>query len=172
MRFLLLAIVALSGCSASKTVAPSPLPAFEITTTQGDTISSSNLPARFTVVNFWATWCLPCIDELQMLQNLEDTLGADTLKVIAVSVDRDPELLQSFLAAHDELTLAIASDPKGVLQKSFDIYSVPVTVFIDEDGQPLMVPDLNGGEQKSRFIGIRKWDHPESVNFFRQRLEN
>ncbi len=83
------------------------------------------------VVNFWATWCGPCRDELDAFTRLEETYG-DAVGLITLS-DEPAGTARAFLAAHG-LTLPVAEDPQRTVFSAYSIDKVPVTLVLGRDG--------------------------------------
>lgn len=102
------------------------------------------------VVNFWATWCAPCITEMPSLAALKNTRpqGVD---VLAVSEDRGGAAVAGpFLKTNGWENLGVAVDRKGSLLRAFGISGLPTTVLIDANGR-----------EAARLTGIAHWDSPE-----------
>ena len=112
-----------------------PLPDITLTTLDGETIRLRDLAGQTVVLNFWATWCVPCQREMPLLQQLQDE-RAD-VRVITIT---DPHLGQTeraiseFLARYKlSLTVALAEE-NGPLFRLFEVVQIPTTVFVDREG--------------------------------------
>ena len=112
-----------------------PLPDITLTTLDGETIRLRDLAGQIVVLNFWATWCVPCQREMPLLQQLQDE-RAD-VRVITIT---DPHLGQTeraiseFLARYKlSLTVALAEE-NGPLFRLFEVVQIPTTVFVDREG--------------------------------------
>ncbi|MEW6579703.1 MAG: TlpA disulfide reductase family protein, partial [Chloroflexota bacterium] len=113
-----------------------PLPDITLTTLDGETIRPRDLAGQIVLLNFWATWCVPCQSEMPLLQRLQDERAAD-VRVITIT---DPHLGQTeraiseFLARHKlSLTVALAEED-GPLFRLFEVVQIPTTVFLDRAG--------------------------------------
>ncbi len=113
-----------------------PLPDITLTTLDGETIRPRDLAGQIVLLNFWATWCVPCQSEMPLLQRLQDERAAD-VRVITIT---DPHLGQTeraiseFLARHKlSLTIALAEED-GTLFRLFEVVQIPTTVFLDRAG--------------------------------------
>lgn len=88
------------------------------------------------LLNIWATWCLPCREEMPSLQRLHEALGDDGLRIVAVSIDREAdaaEKIRDFARAYG-LTFEILHDPTGEIQRGYQTTGVPETFVIGRDG--------------------------------------
>ena len=112
-----------------------PVPDITLTTLDGGTVRLRDLAGQIVLLNFWATWCVPCQKEMPLLQQIQDE-RAD-VRVITIT---DPHLGQTeraiseFLARHTlSLTVALAEE-SGPLFRLFEVVQIPTTVFLDRDG--------------------------------------
>ena len=87
-----------------------------------------------TVVNFWATWCKPCRHELPALDKLDREIAPDGGRVIAVSLDLDPENVRRFVKTN-KLGLTVCHDGPDGLAQQLKLESVPYTVVLDRRGE-------------------------------------
>jgi thiol-disulfide isomerase/thioredoxin len=90
---------------------------------------------KVVVLNFWATWCAPCIVELPTLDKLQAELGGDAFQVVAVSVDlKGMEVVGPFWAERGFKHLALRLDRRGKMMRDFGTRGLPTTFLIDRDG--------------------------------------
>lgn len=106
-------------------------PDFTVTTLDGDTLTLSELRGKRVIVDFWATWCGPCVMEIPHFVQLAKEIPSDDLVIIGIS-DEDPEDLRLF-ARGNEINYAIASAELDDRPYS-EIVSIPTTFFIDRKG--------------------------------------
>lgn len=86
------------------------------------------------LVNFWATWCAPCREEMPALQALRDDMAGDGLEVILVATGRnDPEEIEAFFA-EEGLSMETALDPGGKLAREMGVPGLPVTLIVSREG--------------------------------------
>jgi len=104
----------------------------------GTTISPGDLKDQVVVVNFWASWCQPCRRELPALDRLATELSKQGVRVIAISVDEDPENVRRFIRAHG-LRLSVCQDGPNGLARRLGLDFIPLTVVLDRAGQPAFV---------------------------------
>ena len=126
-------------------VADDPLPAPDVPFTAPDgsqtTLAASNGKVR--LVNFWATWCAPCREEMPALQALQQDLGGADFEVLLVATGRNaPEGIARFFS-EEGITMQTALDPKGTLGRAAGIAGLPVTLVLDREGRE--VARLTGG---------------------------
>lgn len=109
------------------------IPDFELTLLDGETVSFEDYRGKKVLLNFWATWCGPCVGEMPAFQKLAEEYP-DELIILAVNCGEDQATVQTF-AEDNGYTFPIVMDTEGVIQAMFGgITSIPVTVIIDEEG--------------------------------------
>jgi thiol:disulfide interchange protein len=116
---------------------PSDLAALPATTLDGGNLGTSALQGKVVVVNFWATWCVPCIREIPSFNRLNDELSSRGLVVLGVSMDEDggAPLVQAFLKDHPmKYPVALGSPQLG---ERFHVNKLPTTVVFDRNGKAL-----------------------------------
>lgn len=134
-------------------------PAFRLERPDGTAFDSSALRGRVVVLNFWATWCAPCVEEMPSLEGLQRALGGERLSVVAVSVDDDPRELSDFVA-RQKLTLTVLRDPgTHAIARTYGVEGFPTTFVIGADGLVRGV-----------YVGPAEWDTPGALAHFRKLL--
>ena len=111
-----------------------PAPAFTLQTLNGGTLSLASLKGRPVVLNFWASWCVPCREEAPVLRDLSEKQTANGLAVVGVVFsDKNIKAVNSFV---QEYALAYPSllDPKLNTSIAYGVSGVPETFFIDKQG--------------------------------------
>jgi peroxiredoxin len=116
----------------------------------GDSVSlRTHYRGHVTLVNIWATWCVPCRVEMPAMQRLYDSLGARGFRIAAVSIDREgPEVVKDF-AAELKLTFDVLQDQSGEIQQAYQTTGVPESFLLDTTGVIM-----------KRVIGARDWASP------------
>ena len=117
-------------------------------------IRLSQFRGKVVVLNFWATWCAPCIDELPSLQELQK--ARPDIQVLAVSIDDDPDAYAKFLKQYDINLLSVRDGSQGANLKYGSI-RVPETFVLDR-----------GGVVKRKFIGPQQWTNPEILGYLQK----
>ncbi|KAA5607507.1 TlpA family protein disulfide reductase [Roseospira marina] len=127
----------------------------------GDTVTLEDFRGKIVVLNFWATWCGPCVREMPTLDRLHARLAGDRFAVVAVSTDRaSMATLRAFFDTHDITHLPVYHDPTGDLSRAFGITGLPTTVVLDAEGREV-----------ASHMGYMDWDQPDLVTWFHQRMD-
>lgn len=138
---------------------PRDLPVFAFQDMSGREYSSATFAAPITVVNFWATFCQPCLTELPSLAQLDETF--EDVDVIGISVDpgQSPDKVNAFIKQHNINDFAGFWDHKKEARTALPSRGLPTTLLIDEKGRILY-----------KFEGEADWMSPESLAFFKALL--
>lgn len=129
--------------------APLPAPALSFTARSGEVKQLADFHGSLVLVNLWATWCVPCVEEMPALDRLQAKLGPD-LTILALSQDRrGGEVVEPFLAKIGIKHLAIYLDPKSAATNELGAQGLPTSFLIDRDG---MI--------RGKLEGAAKWDEP------------
>ena len=131
---------------------PLPIPEASFSTTDGKKINLNMFKGAWVLVNFWATWCAPCISELPSLYNLKQNKSSSKFKILLVSIDRaGPKVYKPFLKKLGLSQLKSASDPKANLMRALKISGIPTTLLIDPNSYIV-----------GMYTGDAKWDSPSA----------
>jgi peroxiredoxin len=147
--FLLLMV----ACGPERRVAEvyKPAPDFTLVDRQGKTWTLSELKGQVVFVNFWATWCPPCREEMPSMQKLHEMLPKDKFKMLAILNSDDPALADSF-AAKNGLTMPILDDQANKVGPKYGLTGMPETFIINKQGVLM-----------EKFIGPAQWDSPAYI---------
>ncbi len=116
--------------------APEALPALTLTTPDGREVTLADYLGRGVVLNFWATWCAPCVREMPELDRLNAALAPVGIDVLAASMDRGGHsVIAAFYEKIGITNLAALHDPKGVAARALGIRGLPTTLIIAPDGR-------------------------------------
>ncbi len=110
-----------------------PAPAWTLTTLDGNSLSSEDLAGRPYIVNFWASWCGPCVDEHPVLTGTQASHG-DELALVGVLYQDAPSDAEGFLARYGDTGYRHVVDDDGRLAIDFGVTGPPETFFVDADG--------------------------------------
>jgi cytochrome c biogenesis protein CcmG/thiol:disulfide interchange protein DsbE len=108
---------------------------------------------KILVLNFWATWCAPCVEEMPSLVDLQKKLGPKGIEVVGVSVDVDGDAYHHFLTNY-KIDFLTVRDPDHKSSNLYGTFKFPETYIIDRQGIV-----------RRKFIGAVDWSQPEIVDF-------
>ncbi len=120
-------------------------PDFRIVADNGRTITPRDFGGKLLVLNFWATWCPPCIEEVPSLDAFQRRLASRGVVVLGVSVDEDESLYRSFLDKA-KVSFLTARDPAARISSAYGTFKFPETYIIDQRGRVVQ-----------KHIGARDW---------------
>jgi peroxiredoxin len=121
-------------------------PDFTLVDRQGKTWTLSELKGQVVFVNFWATWCPPCREEMPSMQRLYTMLPKDKFKMLAILNKDDPALADKF-AAQFGITMPILDDQANKVGPTYGLTGLPETFIVDKEGI-----------LREKFIGPVQWD--------------
>lgn len=128
-------------------------PAVSFTDAQGREVTLADYAGQVLVVNFWATWCAPCVAEMPSLNALQQALGDRGVRVMPISIDRGGLAeVEPFYTRLGLDALPIYLDPYGRVPGAFEAIGLPTTVIIGRDGRWL-----------GTLAGDAHWDSPEAL---------
>ncbi len=140
--------------------ASAPPPALAFRDQAGAALDLGKFAGRIVLVNFWATWCGPCIREMPSLVRLQQRLGGKSFTVIALSQDRTGfDVITPFIAEHELGALSVFHDPKSRSALALKVVALPTSVLFDRAGREL-----------GRLSGIAEWDSDEAVALIKHYL--
>jgi peroxiredoxin len=126
-----------------------PAAEFSVPTPDGSAITLGALRGKVVLLNFWATWCEPCLEEMPAMERLSRAYRERGLTVLAVSVDREGgTVVRTFLRRH-ALTFLIGLDPQQAVARLHRIWALPSSIILSRQGIPLFSVQ-----------GAREWDSP------------
>lgn len=108
-------------------------PQFSITTDEGRHITPTSFGGRVLILNFWATWCAPCIQEIPSLDEFQKQFAKNGVVVLAVSVDKNPQKYRNFLD-HVHVSFDTSRDPDANLSAEYGTFQYPES-YIIKDGR-------------------------------------
>jgi len=119
------------------------------------TVQLSQYRGKPVLLNFWATWCPPCVQEVPALVALQQQMG-DHVIVLAVSMDEDADAYKAFTAKRMPGVLTVR-DPDHKSSALYGTFAYPESFLIDKDGKI-----------QRKFIGAVEWNSPEMIEYFRK----
>ena len=128
---------------AQVSLAAGRFPDFEETDVAGKPLSVSNYKGKVVLVDFWATWCRPCVGEVPNVIKAYQKFHDRGFEVIGISLDRDKDQLTTFIR-QKEMPWQQCFDSQGKLSGRYGIVGIPTTYLLDRDGK-IIARDLRGG---------------------------
>jgi len=138
-------------------IPPGPAPEIAFTDMAGAPLSLASFKGKVVLLNYWATWCAPCVEEMPSLERLHARLGGGDFAVLAISVDRQGlEIVQPFVERIGLKQLPIYLDRSGASMRAFTVRGLPTTMLIDRDGREV-----------GRLEGMANWESPAAEALIR-----
>lgn len=155
-------LISLTGCNKSETgksdsVAKEKKPAPDIKViaiADGAPLKLSSLKGKVVLLNFWATWCPPCREEIPSMMKLNNKMSGKPFQMLAVSIDEGGKPAVEAFFKGSGFTLPTYFDPDGSAAKSYGITGVPESFIIDKNGVVV-----------KKVIGGFAWDSEEVTTF-------
>lgn len=141
-------------------VAGTVAPEFELPGLDGKQHKLSEYKGKVVFLNFWATWCKPCAEEIPSMQMLHENLEPFPFEIVAVSVDKDgPEVIEPFLKKYG-VSFPVLHDRKGRVKELYKTTGVPETFIIDQNG---VIAE--------KVWGPRDWADPASISMVKELIQ-
>ena len=137
-----------------------PAPDFVLQDVSGDTWKLSSLKGKAVFINFWASWCKPCRDEMPSMEALNKAMAGQPFQMLAIVFNDDLDTANRF-ARGLGVTFPVLVNPEPELTEAYMITGVPETFLIDVDGI-----------LRHRFIGPYNWDTPEMRTLVQELLNS
>jgi thiol-disulfide isomerase/thioredoxin len=140
-------------------------PEFRVKTESGAVMTPTNFGGKVLILNFWASWCAPCVQEIPSLNEIQKLFASQGLVVLGVNVDSKEELYRNMLQRF-QVTFQTVRDPQENINYRYGTYKVPESYIIDRNGKVLQkyagLPDVNGE--------WKVWTDPQIVSYVRSLL--
>lgn len=133
-------------------------PEFSVTTDDGKTVTRDNFGGKLLVLNFWASWCGPCIAEAPTLEEFAHELQPEGVVVLGVSTDTNEKMYRRFIDQFG-ITFETARDPESDISASYGTFLLPETYLIDRHGKVL-----------EKVISDQNWMDPDFIARVRKML--
>jgi cytochrome c biogenesis protein CcmG/thiol:disulfide interchange protein DsbE len=154
-------LMGLSGCYSGSRPPRIGVAAPDFTVRDSErTVTLSQLKGQIVVLNFWATWCPPCIEETPSLVQMQQRMKDKGITVLAVSVDVDESAYRQFIKDHG-VTLLTVRDGASKSSALYGTFKYPETYVIDR-----------GGVVRRKFIGAVDWTEPDVIEYLGKLSKN
>jgi len=146
-------LVALAATFAqAATVPPSPAPDWTLNDIDGNSVSFAQFKGKTVVIDFWATWCPPCRDEIPGYIELQEEYAKDDLVIIGVSLDRKgPEVVKSFMEKFG-MNYVVVMGNENTVEAFGGFRGIPTTFIVDREGN---IRDKKTGAEKKEVFEAR-----------------
>ena len=134
-----------------------PAPEFTIRTDDGRQVSAKDFGGKVLVLNFWASWCPPCIQEIPSLSQFQKRFQNSGVKVVAISIDKNAQRYREFLRKLP-VSFETAWDPSGDISAKYGTYQIPET-YIIKDGRVMR-----------KFANSADWNSPDVNEYVKSLL--
>lgn len=112
-----------------------PLPALELQDLGGQTVTLSSFEGRTILLNLWATWCVPCLDEMPELEELQFQYDPTVLSVVGISIDEiPPSMVHAFLEENSITYTTLMANGEALLDALHLPPGIPHTILLDDNG--------------------------------------
>lgn len=133
-------------------------PDFKVVTETGRTITPASFGGKLLVLNFWASWCQPCLQEVPSLEVFQREFGPQGVVVLGVSVDKNEKLYQRFLDQF-RVSFEVTRDPSWDIAANYGTFQLPETYIIDSSGKVVQ-----------KVVAAQNWMNPDFVQSIKNML--
>lgn len=152
-------VIDLDGQPFRRWTKPRELPDLRFRDAAGKSVRLSDFRGRVILLNLWATWCPPCVEEMPALDRLNASMRSGRFEVVTLALD-SPVKVEAFLRQIRATTLPAYTDNEGRALSTLDVKTVPTTLLIDAQGREV-----------GRLSGAAAWDGPAALAFIRTYLK-
>lgn len=140
-------------------------PNFKYKDISGKEVSLADFRGKTVLLNFWATWCVPCVVEMPALERLYKTYKEQKFEVVAINVDppKSLEKVKQFVS-NQGLTFPMLLDPDLSLPPQYGLTGFPESFFVDPSGRFMALLDPQTKKTELRILGDKPWDAPSYIS--------
>ncbi len=135
-------------------------PEFMLENLSGNSVRLEQFRGDYILLNFWATWCAPCVKEMPSMELLQQHYKDKGIQIVAISLDNDLEAKVAAFAARLKLTFPILLDPDGKVSGPYGANALPSTFILNPEGQVVAAAK-----------GERDWYGDEAISYFDELLK-
>ena len=108
-------------------------PDFTVQTLDGESVTLSDLRGNPVFLNFWTTWCAPCVAELPDIQEVHEEKSVEGLIVLAINIQQGESTVGAFIESNG-YSFEVGLDASGAIAQAYEVTSIPATFLIDSEG--------------------------------------
>ncbi len=132
---------------------------FDLKSLDGKSVQLADLKGKVVLVNFWATWCGPCKEEMPAFERLRQKLDPQRFALLTITTDLQRDGIKHFLA-NLHVQLPVLFDEDQDVSQAYLVRALPTTVLIDRQGRLV-----------GRAVGPREWDAPKAIHLLQGMME-
>lgn len=136
----------------------------------GQPLALHQVAGKVVLVNFWATWCAPCMAELPALEELYKSLRGQGFTIVGVAVDDTLENIKDAVQRNG-ITYPVLLDEQGKSKRLFELKGFPESFVLDSKKQVMIITDPGDGAPVTKIIGPRQWSQNRAVQMFQGLLQ-
>lgn len=137
-------------------VAGDPAPDFQLEDTNGNKVTLSALRGKVVMVNFWATWCPPCKEEMPSMARLNKLMADEDFVMLAINAENNGRAVVPDFLKENPHDFTVLYDDQGTVQQKYGVYKFPESFIIGKDGTVVQ-----------KIIGVIDWSGPKTVAYFK-----
>ena len=130
---------------------------FELPNLDGQEVNISNYKGKYILINFWATWCKPCVRELPSLENLQSNFNAANFEIIAIHIGQTKDQVRSFLTEQG-ISLNVLID-EDITLSNWMVEAIPTTFLVNKEGIV-----------EYRYVGEKDWGSESVISFIQSKI--
>jgi peroxiredoxin len=131
-------------------------PDFQLEDTKGNRVSLSDLRGKVVMVNFWATWCPPCKEEMPSMEKLNQIMVGEDFVMLAINTEENGRSVVPAFLKNNPHDFTVLYDDNGTVQQQYGVYRFPESFIIRKDG----IVD-------QKVIGAIDWASPETIAYIK-----
>ena len=135
-------------------------PEFAMMDIEGKVRNISDWDGKVVLVNFWATWCPPCIEEMPSMERLNEVLAGDKFVMLAINTEENGRSIIPAFLERTPYTFPILYDNEGVVQKSYGVFKFPESFIVNKDGTVA-----------EKIIGPLDWSSIKTITYFKNLIK-
>lgn len=151
--------------------AGNPAPDFNLKSLSGSYKSKKDFNNKYILLNFWATWCAPCVEELPALNEFYKKYKNQGITVIGIAVDDEIDYIKE-VTNNLDIEFPILIDDTGKIREAYNVKAFPETFLIDKEGKIKLFQDIKSGLLEIKIRGPREWDSEVNLSYFKKLIEN